>query len=139
MLTVDDYELIRRKHLVDGISRRAIGSFREHARFPSEGVAAPGWITGIGWSDHWTFWKERQPAIMVTDTAPFRYPYYRTAYDTSDRIDYERLARVVAGLANVLADLAGTAHMGQVGTAEWCVRSVVTACLASTRRDRPTS
>lgn len=85
---------------------RAIGSFRECAEFPSEGVAAPGWITGIGWSDHWAFWQEGYPAIMVTDTAPFRYPYYHTAHDTADKIDYERLARVTAGLARVVVDLA---------------------------------
>jgi hypothetical protein len=43
----------------------------------------------------------------VTDTAPFRYPYYHTALDTPDRIDYERTARVVEGLRRVVADLAG--------------------------------
>jgi Zn-dependent M28 family amino/carboxypeptidase len=101
-----------------GLVRRAIGSFREHARFPSEGVAAPGWITGIGWSDHWAFWKEGYPAVMVTDTAPFRYPFYHTAYDTPDRIDYDRLVRVVAGLAGVVADLAGSIGTGRDRAAE---------------------
>jgi hypothetical protein len=42
----------------------------------------------VGWSDHWSFWQEGYPAIMVTDTAPFRYPHYHTAADTPDRIDY---------------------------------------------------
>ncbi len=32
MLTVDDYELIRRKHLVDGMSQRAIARELGHAR-----------------------------------------------------------------------------------------------------------
>jgi hypothetical protein len=82
--------------------RRAIGAFREYARFPSEGAALPSWVPGVGWSDHASFWKEGYPAIMVTDTAPFRYPYYHLPTDTPDRIDYERLARVVHGLARVL-------------------------------------
>ena len=43
---------------------------------------------------------------MVTDTAPFRYPYYHTSADTPDKIDYERLARAVAGLRTVIGDLA---------------------------------
>ena len=34
---------------------------------------------------------------MVTDTAPFRYEHYHTLDDTRDKIDYDRLARVVAG------------------------------------------
>jgi Zn-dependent M28 family amino/carboxypeptidase len=87
--------------------RAAIEAFRAHTAFPSEGVAAPGWITGIAWSDHWSFWREGYPAIMITDTAPFRYVHYHAATDTPDKIDYPRTARVVHGLARVVAELAG--------------------------------
>jgi hypothetical protein len=87
--------------------RQAVGSFRRHARFPSEGGALPGAITGVGWSDHWAFWKCGYPALMVTDTALFRYPYYHHPADTPDKVDCERLARVVWGLAKVIEELAG--------------------------------
>jgi hypothetical protein len=90
-----------------GLVRRCVGSFRRHAAFPSEGASAPGWITGLGWSDHWSFWQEGYPAVMVTDTATFRYPHYHLASDTPDRVDFDRLARVVAGLARVVEELAG--------------------------------
>ena len=83
----------------------AIGAFRRHAAFPSEGVAAPAAIPGVDWSDHWSFWEEGYPALMVTDTAPFRYPHYHTREDTPDKVDYERLARVVTGLRGMLEDL----------------------------------
>ena len=43
---------------------------------------------------------------MVTDTAPFRYPYYHTRQDTPDKLDFDRMARVVDGLRGVVADLA---------------------------------
>jgi hypothetical protein len=89
--------------------RQVVGSFRRAAKFPSEGGAVPGFIPGIGWSDHWAFWKEGYPALMVTDTAPFRYPHYHRPSDTPDRIDYERTARVVSGLEAVVRDLAGSA------------------------------
>ncbi len=85
--------------------RRSVTSFRRHARFPSEGTAAPGYLPGIFWSDHWSFWREGYRALMVTDTAPFRYPYYHTADDTPDKVDFEMTARVVSGLANVVEDL----------------------------------
>jgi Zn-dependent M28 family amino/carboxypeptidase len=85
--------------------RRAVDSFRKNAAFPSEGVAAPGFIEGLDWSDHWSFWEEGYPGIMVTDTAPFRYPFYHTAQDTTDKIDFGRTARVVRGLAAVIRDL----------------------------------
>ncbi|MGB5718205.1 MAG: M28 family peptidase [Gammaproteobacteria bacterium] len=86
--------------------RQVIGAFRASTAFPSEGVAAPSGIEGIHWSDHWSFWQAGYPAIMVTDTAPFRYPYYHTANDTPAQLDYTGLARVTGGLAEVVAVLA---------------------------------
>lgn len=77
---------------------RTVRIFREKGRFPADGLAAPAWIPGVDWSDHWNFWRQGWPALMVTDTAPYRYPYYHTALDTSDKVDYERLARVTLGL-----------------------------------------
>jgi Zn-dependent M28 family amino/carboxypeptidase len=87
--------------------QRSLGSFRRHTAFPSEGTAAPGWLTGIGWSDHWAFWQQGYAALMVTDTALFRYAPYHTAADTPDKLDYDRTARVVSGLARVVSELAG--------------------------------
>jgi Zn-dependent M28 family amino/carboxypeptidase len=86
--------------------RRAIRTFRTAARFPSEGAALPRWIPGVSWSDHASFWQHGYPAIMVTDTAPYRYPHYHTAADTADRLDYQRMARAVLGLRDVITDLA---------------------------------
>ena len=43
---------------------------------------------------------------MVTDTALFRYPHYHSPADTPDKVDYERLARVVSGLERVIRDWA---------------------------------
>jgi len=87
--------------------RQVVGSFRQNEPFPSEGAALPHAIRSIGRSDHWSFWQEGYPALMVTDTAPFRYPYYHTPEDTVDKVDFERLARVVRGLDSVLTELAG--------------------------------
>ena len=88
-----------------GLLHQAIASFRRHAAFPSEGVASPAFIPGVDWSDHWSFWQEGYPALMVTDTAPYRYPHYHTAEDTPDKVDYERLARVVTGLYHMVREL----------------------------------
>lgn len=87
--------------------RESIASFRRHAEFPSEGTAAPGFLTGVGWSDHWSFWKAGYPALMLTDTALFRYPHYHDAEDTPEKLDYARLARVVVGVEKMLCELAG--------------------------------
>ncbi len=87
--------------------RRAIGAFRTSTAFPSEGLAAPGWMMGVHWSDHWSFWQAGYPAIMITDTALFRYHHYHAATDTPDKLDYPSLARVTKGLTEVVAELAG--------------------------------
>src|SRR5215831_11629735 len=85
--------------------REAIGTFRETTRFPSEGAAVPAAIPGVGWSDHWSFWSQGYPAIMVTDTAPFRNPNYHRPGDKPETLDYERMARVVRGLEKVVVKL----------------------------------
>lgn len=84
---------------------RALRSFRSNVSFPSEGAALPSMVPGVGWSDHWSFWQFGYPAIMVTDTAPFRYPHYHRATDTPDKLDYERLARVARGMEFVVVEL----------------------------------
>jgi hypothetical protein len=81
-----------------GLLHRTIGAFRIAAQFPSEGAAAPAWVPGVDWSDQLAFWNAGYPALMITDTAPFRYPHYHTPQDTPDKVDYDRLARVVRGL-----------------------------------------
>ena len=93
--------------LRDGrLLRKALGAFREEASIPSEGAAMPGFIPGVGWSDHWSFWQQGYPAFLVTDSLPFRDPHYHRSSDTPDRLDYERMARVTVGLKAVVRTLA---------------------------------
>ena len=66
--------------------RWCVRTFRERASFPSEGAALPGLLPGI---------------------APFRYAHYHSIADTPDKIDHDRLARVVDGLDRVIEELAG--------------------------------
>jgi Zn-dependent M28 family amino/carboxypeptidase len=89
-----------------GLVRRSLDSFRKNSQFPSEGVAAPGFVPGVTWSDHWSFRRHGFPAIMITDTAFYRYPHYHLPTDTPEKLDYERMARVTLGLATMLRDLA---------------------------------
>jgi Zn-dependent M28 family amino/carboxypeptidase len=93
--------------------RRIVASFRAAAAFPSVGGSAPGFIPGIDWSDHWSFEQVGIPAVMVTDTALFRYPHYHTAADTPDKVDYERLARVISGLETVFRQWASELQQRQ--------------------------
>lgn len=90
--------------------RDALGAFRSNADIPSAGGALPAWVRGVGWSDQWSFWQQGYPGIMVTDTAPFRYPYYHKTADTPDKLDYDSMTRVVSGLEKIVRHLAQDAR-----------------------------
>jgi Zn-dependent M28 family amino/carboxypeptidase len=85
---------------------KVVASFRSHTAFPSIGGVGPDLIPGLGWSDHWAFRKFRYPAIMLTDTAFFRYPHYHKPTDTPEKVDYARLARITIGLERVVREIA---------------------------------
>jgi Peptidase family M28 len=89
--------------------RNTIRSFRAQVQFPSEGASLPSQIQGVGWSDHWSFWQQGYQALMITDTAPFRYPFYHTDEDTVAKIDFEKLTRVTIGISQVIRDFVGLA------------------------------
>lgn len=85
---------------------KARRAFKRGTSLPLQSAAIPEGIPGVGWSDHWSFWQAGYQALMVTDTAPFRYPWYHTAEDTPDKLDYAKLAQVVDGLEGVIETLA---------------------------------
>jgi hypothetical protein len=82
--------------------RKVVKTFRSTTKFPSEGLVAPERLAEVGWSDHWSFWQEQYPAIMITDTAFLRNRHYHRASDRPDTLDYERMARVVGGIDAVI-------------------------------------
>lgn len=96
--------------------RRAIGVFRAQKKIPSEGAALPAFIPGVSWSDQWSFWQHGYPAMMITDTAPFRYPHYHLPSDTPDKLDYDRFALVVSAMQAVIVDLVGGRDKTSGGT-----------------------
>lgn len=91
------------------VVKDALAHFRKNTRFPSQGASPPALIPGVGWSDHWAFWQEGYRAFMITDTAVFRHPDYHQAQETADKLDYDRMARVVQGVQEVIVHLADPA------------------------------
>jgi hypothetical protein len=79
--------------------------FKKEGTIHAEGLAAPGMLSGIMWSDHWSFAECGYPALMITDTAPFRNPNYHMTTDTPDTLDYDRLAAVTEGTYRMIIGL----------------------------------
>jgi hypothetical protein len=45
-------------------------------------------------SDHAPFWRVNIPAITITDTFEFRYPFYHTNADTIDYLDFDFMKKI---------------------------------------------
>ncbi|MHA1577340.1 MAG: M28 family peptidase, partial [Candidatus Thorarchaeota archaeon] len=101
-LTVGDFIAI----IADGNSKNLATSFCEQCQddsvslpyaclkadfgFEQAAYAAPDILR----SDHAPFWKENIPALLITDTANFRYPFYHTPADTIDKLDFDFLTKI---------------------------------------------
>jgi len=97
------------------LMRRCARAFRRISTFPLVCAALPRGIPGVGLSDHASFWHHGYRAFMITDTAFYRYPYYHTAEDTPEKVDYSRLAVATDALARTFAAIA------QPGLHQWTV------------------
>ncbi|MFW9852492.1 MAG: M28 family peptidase [Candidatus Thorarchaeota archaeon] len=63
------------------------------------------WIKDILRADHAPFWRENIPALMITDTANFRNPYYHTEADTIDKLDFDFMKKVTQATIATILDL----------------------------------
>ncbi|MGR9046922.1 MAG: M28 family peptidase [Gammaproteobacteria bacterium] len=97
-------------------SRRVMQScaraFSKVTDFPVQSIATLALMPGVSWSDHLAFWRAGFKAFMITDTAFYRYPYYHTAQDTPDKLNYEAFAEAAQGLFLMLYRLT---HIGGSG------------------------
>jgi hypothetical protein len=82
-------------------------SLRRHGSIPIGAAATPTLVTGVDWSDHWAYWQEGYDAVLLTDMPPFRNPNYHEVSDLPETLDFDRLARFAAGLAETIVELAG--------------------------------
>lgn len=86
--------------------KRVAQYFKRENNFPVEYISAPVFIPGIDWSDQASFWEFGYPAVMITDTAPYRYPEYHRANDLPEKLNYPAFSRVVEGLRGAILHLA---------------------------------
>lgn len=77
---------------------RTVEAFRQSSDFPSTGTCVPDFIEGADLSDHWAYRQAGFPAIMATDTAIYRNPFYHQTYDRPDTVNYHALAEITRGL-----------------------------------------
>jgi Zn-dependent M28 family amino/carboxypeptidase len=86
--------------------RRLAAAFRANSDFPLETTAIFPFVPGVSWSDHRSFWQQGDRAVMVTDTAFYRYRHYHALTDTPDKLAYPELTQVTSGLYAAFSELA---------------------------------
>ncbi len=73
-------------------------SMRTTTDLPVYSINVPAVVQGIDFSDHMSYWAFDYPAVMVTDTAFLRNKNYHTEHDTAEKLDYQRMKKVVDGV-----------------------------------------
>ena len=74
------------------------GTINSYTNISAYSINAPKTLPGVDFSDHRNFRAMDIPAVMVTDTAFYRNPYYHTANDTFDTLNYEKMKEIVHGV-----------------------------------------
>ena len=80
---------------------RLVEQFQKNSQLPVVKLTVPfnGWVVpAVRLSDHASFWDQAFKAVMLTDSAFYRNPYYHTAADTMDKLNFDFMAQVVQSL-----------------------------------------
>lgn len=79
-------------------------AFAGAAYIPVHSLTFPPVVPGMDLSDHLSYWVHGVKAVMITDTAFNRNPYYHSEADRPHTLDFQKMAQVVNGVyAAILA------------------------------------
>ncbi len=82
--------------------RQTKAAFERYSDLPVYSINTIELVQGIDWSDHRSYWSQGYPAIMVTDTSYLRNKNYHEAADTAEKLDFQRMAKVVNGVYGIV-------------------------------------
>ncbi|MCC6217248.1 MAG: M28 family peptidase [Polyangiaceae bacterium] len=83
------------------------GALLGQATLPIERATSDAAARWLERTDAWAFRQVGVPAVAISDGGALRDPHHGGPGDTAERLDYERLARTVAGLQRALLTIAG--------------------------------
>lgn len=72
---------------------------------PVFSINAPVSLPGIDFSDHRNYWPLGINAVMVTDTSFYRNSAYHKISDTSEKLDYKKMAKVVIAVYEAMKEI----------------------------------
>ena len=81
------------------ITKKVRNLMRKGSSIPVYSINAPTVLPGVDFSDHRNFWHFGYNAVMITDTAFYRNPYYHSRGDTMATLNFEKMYQVIKGVA----------------------------------------
>jgi hypothetical protein len=84
-----------------GLTSSLYKAFQKNVELPVVKLTVPfgGWIMpSVRLSDHASFWDQGYKAVMITDSAFYRNPYYHSPLDTMEKLDFKFMAELVESL-----------------------------------------
>ena len=83
------------------LTNKVISAFKLNPRLPVESLTVPAngyLLPSVRLSDHSSFWDEGYKAVMLTDTAFYRNPYYHSPEDRLETINLNAMVELVKSL-----------------------------------------
>lgn len=93
---------LRSRHLV----RRLHDALGAHPRVRARRVVLPGFVPLVSASDHWSFWQEGWPAVMLTDGAMLRHRRDHQRKERPPVVDFPHLRAMATAVGDAVIRLA---------------------------------
>lgn len=84
-----------------GFVKELLIQFKKNQKLPAVKLTVPfngRVMPAVRLSDHASFWDQGHKAVMITDSAFYRNPYYHTSSDTMEKLDYRFMSELVKSL-----------------------------------------
>ncbi|MFA5059889.1 MAG: M28 family peptidase [Candidatus Omnitrophota bacterium] len=85
-----------------GLLKTVMAAFRKKTSFPIRWSVAFDFVD----SDHRVFWREKYPAVLISDTGSYRNKHFHSLSDTYEKLNFRNMSQVTYGIAAVLRVLA---------------------------------
>lgn len=87
------------------LNKQISKGIRSSKQIPTKKLIAPESVSGVSFSDHWSFWQMGYPAVMITDTAFLRGKNYHQQSDSCQTLNYPAMAKLTTALVQTLTSL----------------------------------
>lgn len=91
--------------IVENENQRGVGNafynkLNKNGNVKYQYLEAPSFLTGVDFSDHLSFWKNKIKAFMITDTAFYRNQNYHKSSDKPETLNFTKIAYFVKDFAD---------------------------------------